>query len=158
METQTQTAGPASMLFARAQLRAYVLDHIPELRRAADEGYPVYGHAVDHIVSRVASIEPAAFVLTEDTRAYRDAAWTERTSPRDDAFLVRDAVVAWCEHVERPSCVTLAVLRVQRFTERRVSADERTVSGRRFTAVLVTVATPVTPARVVVFPTEAVFR
>lgn len=158
METQTidDPDRDATRLLALAQLRAYVAEHIPELRRAADENYPVHGYAVDHIAGRIAGVEPRAFVLTAGTRHYQGAAWTLRTAPRPEAFVVLDAVVAWVEHVERPSCVAVTVSRVQRFTERRVSDHGRTVVGRRFTAILVTLATPVTPDRVVVFPAEAV--
>jgi len=138
---------------AHAELRAYARE-VDHLARAAADGYEVHGAAVDNVAAEIAALDEDATVLVDGSPQYEAATWDERRAPRPEAFAVLDRVTKHVASVRYPACVTIDVSRVMRYTAPVEDDDGDWVAGPRTTAIIVTVSSPVTKDRAVVFPAE----
>lgn len=149
---------------AKAQFRAYAIAHLPEFKRAAEEGYEVGGAVLTHVCGRIASAFPKASVhVSKDGHWTKGLSWAERDAPRPAAFEVRDKVKAhlagMVEEAEDrganaesyaardaslPPCLELEVSRIMKVTH----------GDKRYTGVVVFVRSPISSDRAIVIPAE----
>jgi hypothetical protein len=145
----------------RQPLRDYAAQ-VPELARAASEGYEVTGAALAHIAARIASgALTESVTIVDGTPAWGRYSWDERRAPRPAAFAVRDrleAIVASLrtEHPVVPQCVELTVSRVMRVEVASAESDEDAEQQRpeKFTGLVVHVECDDEPERAVVVRVE----
>jgi hypothetical protein len=146
---------------ARAQngLSQYVMAHrLPELLRAAQEGYDVSARALDHYAAQVAKFASDAIVLVEGTPEYDNGRFEERRSPSAHAFEVVDRVTMHVAKTPKPDGVDAVVDRVMVYRPgvlRRADDSERWAAGERVTVVRVQIGAPGCRERIVVFRAEA---
>ncbi|NUP12977.1 MAG: hypothetical protein HOW73_43610 [Polyangiaceae bacterium] len=127
-------------------LRAYAIEHVDHLARAAKDGYEVGAAVIDHLAERIGELANGSLVLIDDSKAYADAQWEERKAPHSDAFRVYDEAHDFVKKLAVPRHVHVEVGRIVRFR----SNDDL----RWSTAVLVYIECIATPDRVIVLPVE----
>jgi hypothetical protein len=132
---------------AKVEIRAFALDgHAgPAAQRAAREEYDVTSAVIDAVQEQLA--KPDAVSRPKD-----DYEWEERPAPRADAFELLDQIteaVAIADN--KPACVELSVSRVMRITEPAEEGEE----GTRRTGVVVTISSPVTEDRHLLYYAES---
>lgn len=129
-----------------AEIRNFALDGLagPAAQRAAREEYDVRGAVIDAVQEQL----PQADAVSVPKDAYE---WEERSSPKADAFALLDRIAAAVQAVTRkPASVELSVSRVMRITE--PDTDER--EGRKRTGVVVTIHSPATESRHLLYYVE----
>lgn len=156
IETEEAARSEAREAAVRAELRAWAVERIDHLARAAAEGYDVEGAVVTHVVEQIRkSIVGGAGVMAkdadvvtivEDTPDWDRHSWAERSAPHARVLLARDAVVAAVARVERPSCFAIEVLRAMRIEVEDSDGDE----GRKFTGIVVAIECPITKQHAIV--------
>ena len=110
---------------------------IPDLARAAREGYSVTRAVMDRITADVAG---------DDGQIGKPDEAEERASPSAEAFELHDRVAERLKSIRKPDCVDLLLSRVQRIT--MPSKDGK------FTGVIVEIKSPIGDPRFVVFSAE----
>lgn len=157
----TVAARKASEDHARSELRAFAAQ-IDDLARAVAEDYEVEAAVVDHVAERIEAAVRATIAgrrevlqIVDGSPAYDRASWEERKAPRPGALNARDQIVAAAASVERPACVTINVSRVMRI-EIEAEGDRfgEKPEGAKYTGIVVTISSPVTPDRCVIVSAE----
>lgn len=146
-------------LDAEAEFRRYAVELGGATARAANEGYDVRTAVLEEILAQLLCpfcIEPKppsgrrwdlAGTMHETGTKYE-----ERNNPDEHAFAVLDSIRGLVAAVEKPACVELKVSRVMRATK---TSSSSALPDQKFTAVLVTVRSPITkPPQVVVYRVE----
>jgi hypothetical protein len=146
----TYSPGDDARTQCAEELRRYALG-IPSLERAARDGYDVADGVAAHVADVVAAQDGGALLLVEGAAAYEASHWEERKNPRPGAFELLDRVSAQVSRVVTPPCLEVLLLRIQRFTPPATSRATRAP----YTAVMVSVRSPCTRERLVVFRAEA---
>lgn len=131
------------------ELRAFALG-IPALARAARDGYDVSDAVVAHVADQVAARDPEAFVLVEGSAMYQSSRCEDRKNPRLYAFEVLDRVSSHVSQVVTPPSLEILLQKIQRFTPPPVSRAKQAP----YTAIMVSVRSPCTRERRVVFRAE----
>lgn len=136
---------------ASAGLRTYALS-IPQLSRAAAEGYEVENEALNHFADALRGGDEDAFVLVEGTPEFERSKWDKRKAPNAAAFVRRDAVQALIERTPAPEGVEVRLEPIARF--RRAEdvgvTEDHWVLSVPFTAIVVSIECPIAKRRIVV--------
>lgn len=114
-------------------------------QRAVREGYDIRTAVLDAVQAQLPT--PSAVAHKHD-----EYGWEERTSPKADAFALLDRITAAVKAVERkPACVAIEVSRVMRIEE---PPEDRLEASRKVTGVVVTLASPITADRYLLYYVE----
>jgi len=125
-----------------------------EAATATERKYSVKGAVLGDVAKQIAVAveqEPIA-VLYEGTERYDDATWTRRDSPRESQLALETKLEEVAKTVRRPACLDVgvgAVCRVELPVE-----DEYDTETRKLTGVVVTLSSPITKDRCLVFSAE----
>lgn len=150
-------ANPPADARARALLNAMAA-RIPDLARAASEGYDCSTEVLNAIALMVAAASPGAFKLTEGPKPrdrFDGFQLSERAAPRPAAFAVRDAVCARMDQIATEIdgvAVGVAGIVTRHMadatvlvTEHRISRLERVDGSPAMTVVPVCISSPALP-------------
>lgn len=132
---------------AAAELRQFALEgHAgPAALRAAGDGYDVRAAVLDAVQEQL----PRPDAVSKPGDEY---AWEERSSPKADAFALLDRIAESAKAVTlKPACLEVDVSRVLRITE----PDSDDGQGRKRTGVVVTLSSPATQDRYLIYFVEA---
>ena len=131
---------------AHAALRAWATT-IPDLARAATDGYEIRGAVMDRIADAFVDAAGPPYstttTLREGANEYDRTSWEDRSAPSRQAFVRLDAVTAAAAAVAKPECVEIEVRRVQRVTVQRADRDDcDDRDHERYTGIVAIVHTP----------------
>ncbi len=130
---------------AVAEFKAWALESSdPALVRAVREGYSIESGVLRRISDSIIADTKDAMLFHEPLPS--GFSREDRKDPRERSFAAHDKVVTRALSVPRPPCVEIEVEPIQRVR----------LGVRRpwFTAIVVTVESPITAPRIIVIPTE----
>jgi len=142
-----EVAKKAAQERAKDEIRAFAADGLagPAAQRAAKEGYDVIGAVLDSVAAQQLPAPHARSVPDDDYE------WEERPSPNEDAFALLDRIAqAVAAATVRPACVNVDCSRIMRITEPEGEEEH----GRKRTGVVVTISSPITPNRYLLYYVE----
>lgn len=140
---------------AEAQFKEHAQCIGGDAATAAARGYSVKEAVLCDIARQIADAveqEPIA-VLHEGTERYDDASWTRRDSPREAQLQLEATLEEIAESVASPACVEVDVSSVCRI-ELPVEDEYGDAETRKLTGVVVTLSSPITKDRSLVFSAE----
>lgn len=117
----------------------------PIVARAAGDGYSVTAEVIDAVANQL----PTANEISEPDDDYE---WEERAFPSESAYRLLDTLTGAVQAVQhKPDCVSLTVSRIVRITEPQPEYGEE---GAKRTGVVVTISSPITADRYLLYYAE----